>query len=450
MFLGDVLKRDGVYEFFAKEIAYGRPDHHHTDTYSPSGNTRDRTNYSHDYFIDVNGTEENNADWKSELRYLFLPWLHVYTYPVTGAEIDLNFEVIPGLESVVSPDGASGRAVDPRKILLGLLGFTFEGVVDKPDHGLFAWFFKSTGSYYPNIVALRGTEFNTSDLKAAKASGKDVLADLSMSIGQHQYNAGWEEIHAKMHQINSNSKGFVITGHSLGGSLAQQVVARADEPISQMIEELVTFMSPGIGADQVKTFEKMVELGHRKMPVVRHHVNYGDFVDLAGGSKILDHGGNCIYYHTCNEHYAVKKWWKPDWARRAEVLISSGMGPHSLTCCSTHPYLKKTSSGYSDPLHFGGFDWSRILNQRHMAQTFKSIIEDRFSGVGELSDFLDGAQWNPKFHRWTEPTASGVKATLRHNSPYDYEDKSVFDFVEKQRLKARKLKIKAGEIWEGY
>jgi hypothetical protein len=439
MLLRDVLKRDCIYEFFAKEIAYGRPDHHHSDTY---GRSRDRTNYSHDYFIDVNGNEENNPAWSAELRYLFLPWLDVYTYPVTGAAIDLNFEVIPGLESMVFPDGPSGRAVDPRKILLGLLGFTFEGIVDKPDFGLFAWFFKSTGSYYPNIVAIRGTEFNTADLQASEATAKDAFNDLTKSIGQYQYFSGRSEIEEKMQQIKAdNGKDFVITGHSLGGALAQQVVAGASPSISSMIEELVTYMSPGIGKETVSRFETKIANGTHVMPEIRHHVNFGDFVDLAGGDKILHHGGNCVYHHICNEYYATKRWWKPDWARRAEVLIGAGMGPHSLTCCSTHPNLKKTSSGYTDPLVIGGFDWSRILNQRHMAQVFKPIIEDRFNvssppnPFDHMAEFLKGAQWNAKFHRWTEPTEPGVSATVRYNTPYGYEKKSVFDFVEKQRLK---------------
>jgi pimeloyl-ACP methyl ester carboxylesterase len=76
-----------------------------------------------------------------------------------------------------------------------------------------------------------------------------------------------------------------LTGHSLGGSLAQQAAAAN----SSSIRRVVTFQAPGISADAVQQFQAA-----EHQPEVTHHVSRGDVVDLVGDQhlpgEILLHG----------------------------------------------------------------------------------------------------------------------------------------------------------------
>lgn len=110
----------------------------------------------------------------------------------------------------------------------------------------------------------------------------DLLADMDpVAVGFTAFKAGQEEI---ANMIKDCPK-VDVTGHSLGGALAQH----AASAFSDKIRRIVTFQSPGISSVQAAAFKgkKGVFEG------ASHHIAEGDLVDLAGGK----HLAGDVFYH---------------------------------------------------------------------------------------------------------------------------------------------------------
>ncbi|WP_025663181.1 Mbeg1-like protein [Aquimarina megaterium] len=86
-----------------------------------------------------------------------------------------------------------------------------------------------------NVIAFRGTEPSISDIKS------DIN---KRSVGKIQYDKNENEI--KKWVKNLGSKGIILTGHSLGGALAQLTASLLPIELYQNIDQIVTFQSPGI------------------------------------------------------------------------------------------------------------------------------------------------------------------------------------------------------------
>lgn len=110
------------------------------------------------------------------------------------------------------------------------------------------------------ILAFRGT-----------AGYRDILADADpRGIGYDQFDTN----QAIIGQLIAEAGGAVdVTGHSLGGALAQ----RAGVAFPDSIGRIVTFQAPGIGLEEAMAFDAQ-EGGAQ----VTHHMAYGDIVDTAG------------------------------------------------------------------------------------------------------------------------------------------------------------------------
>ncbi|GJM61062.1 lipase family protein [Persicobacter diffluens] len=119
-----------------------------------------------------------------------------------------------------------------------------------------------------DIIAFRGTEVSEFDT---------ILADLDpIAVGMPQFIANQELIE----KLIARSDGKVdVTGHSLGGALAQLVTANYASRIGQAF----IFQAPGIDTASVEKFKQTPE---EDRPEVFHHIVVGDLVDKAGDESI--------------------------------------------------------------------------------------------------------------------------------------------------------------------
>jgi autotransporter passenger strand-loop-strand repeat protein len=107
-----------------------------------------------------------------------------------------------------------------------------------------------------------------------KFIGKDILSDLApQGIGYNQFSTSFATTEAQIWLNESRNEGYSlsITGHSLGGALAQMFASTTAD-----IDQLVTFNSPGVG----KSFSDC------KANKVTHYVNSGDLVSMAGRNYV--------------------------------------------------------------------------------------------------------------------------------------------------------------------
>lgn len=152
-----------------------------------------------------------------------------------------------------------------------------------PETGLYAVRFDplegEAGQGRNSVVAFRGTEAvrgDEFDLDNPFSAFNDVVADLGPSVGSSQYDPNKEAIAAL---IGGGTEDAVLTGHSLGGYLAQ----RAASDNADAVRELVTFQAGGIDEADAHRFEAANADGHAD---VRHHQTNWDLVHRAGEDRI--------------------------------------------------------------------------------------------------------------------------------------------------------------------
>lgn len=122
------------------------------------------------------------------------------------------------------------------------------------------------------VIAFRGTEGSSADVR-------DVMSDLDpRGVGFGQFQDNQQALAA----LAQKYPGATVTGHSLGGALAQRYAAQFGAG------EVVTFNSPGIDKGTAAKFQK----GKTK---VTHYVSHGDPVSL-GGEKFIDGEAKIITY----------------------------------------------------------------------------------------------------------------------------------------------------------
>ncbi len=132
----------------------------------------------------------------------------------------------------------------------------------------------------------------------------DVLADLDpIAVGAMTFNSNKEKVGELVARSGGN---LVVTGHSLGGALAQH----CGVAFSSSISKVVTFQAPGIDVSSVRAFNKLEE---EEQPEVVHHLAEGDIVGMAGnqhlgGSGLLSGDGNGQFFeHTLSDRNVAAK-----------------------------------------------------------------------------------------------------------------------------------------------
>lgn len=168
--------------------------------------------------------------------------------------------------------------------ILTNMGYNGLGIIDFPGiNGFYGMLIPPTVEGKPAILAFRGTEF---------PNPQDLDADLSVGgVGDSQYNANRDLI-VEMLVLGQQVGGgpLTVTGHSLGGALAQLVTAEFQDRVG----ELVTFQAPGISKKALQNGQPLT----RNSPDITHHIISGDFVDKAGFNHIP---GTFFQHHTLND-----------------------------------------------------------------------------------------------------------------------------------------------------
>lgn len=143
-----------------------------------------------------------------------------------------------------------------------------------------------------SIVGFRGTEpFAGHQATLTNPTGAldDVAADLGRDIGGNQYRENQERIHAL---IAGGTGPITLTGHSLGGALAQHAAAGSTD---LDVANVVGFQAPGIDGRSARAFDQANADGHVS---VRFHEHENDVVHRAGQQKL---GGTHYTWHDTND-----------------------------------------------------------------------------------------------------------------------------------------------------
>ena len=143
-----------------------------------------------------------------------------------------------------------------------------------------------------SIVGFRGTEplaTHQSTLTNPTGALDDVAADLGHDIGGNQYR----ENQARIHALIAGGVGpMTLTGHSLGGALAQHAAAGSTD---LNVANVVGFQAPGIDSDSAEAFNAANADGHIN---VRFHEHEKDVVHRAGEQKLA---GTHNTWHDTND-----------------------------------------------------------------------------------------------------------------------------------------------------
>lgn len=131
-----------------------------------------------------------------------------------------------------------------------------------------------------SVVGFRGTEpfaGHQGTLTNPLGALDDVAADLGRDIGGNQYRENQDRINAL---IAGGTGPVTLTGHSLGGALAQHAAAGST---SGNVANVVGFQAPGIDASSAQAFDQANADGHIG---VRFHEHSNDVVHRAGQQKL--------------------------------------------------------------------------------------------------------------------------------------------------------------------
>jgi len=186
----------------------------------------------------------------------------------------------PQIDGNKDPDNGYS---DADRAFLSSWGYKFgkdirgDGTKGNTETGLYAARFEPIDPKMPPIVAFRGSEFSDGMV--------DWRSDLlDPSIGKRQYDGSKKAIDDLM-KVAPGQK-LEVTGHSLGGALAQK--AAADHAAS--IGAVSTFQAPGIDSADAAKFNANKNADTK----VNHHYVSSDVVHRAGDQKL---DGNFYEHH---------------------------------------------------------------------------------------------------------------------------------------------------------
>ena len=132
---------------------------------------------------------------------------------------------------------------------------TYEVVkkIADPDTGMVAYCLKSDNIDDPPIVTFRGTNIDPHMAEPAVGNPPRQITGMQANLAQGGMGTdcfkegaeGYKELNKFMTtEMNDSGKKCLMTGHSLGGVLAQ--LATMDEGLEGMVESLTIFQAPGV------------------------------------------------------------------------------------------------------------------------------------------------------------------------------------------------------------
>lgn len=125
-------------------------------------------------------------------------------------------------------------------------------------------------------LVFRGTDDRAGDMT-------DYLSTGGVEVGKKQYAAFKKQLDDLANRYRSSGKRIIVTGHSLGGALAQRFAA--DHP--EMVSDLVLFQSPGVEESVWKKAEEARKAG-RHVPRATLYVAAWDPIADRGYRHALD------------------------------------------------------------------------------------------------------------------------------------------------------------------
>jgi murein DD-endopeptidase MepM/ murein hydrolase activator NlpD len=179
----------------------------------------------------------------------------------------VQYEVF--LEQVAHDMGYEDTLKPEQQALLEQFGYSDGGLVNGPFGFEMRSFIPSDPAYPHPILAFRGTEFSKI---------KDIVADLEpQSVGLQQFNANRHRIELELQKLSKHGKVW-LTGHSLGGALAQL----AGSEFADQTGRIITFQSPGIDAKHVTQLKKHNKANPDQQVLSTHYQVAGDVVSGVG------------------------------------------------------------------------------------------------------------------------------------------------------------------------
>lgn len=232
-----------------------------------------------------------------------------------------------------------------------------DGTKGNTETGLYAARFEPIDpkTKMPPIVAFRGSE--------TTENAVDWRSDLlDPSIGARQYSAERKAIDDLM-KVNPGQK-LELTGHSLGGALAQKAAAEHAKDIGA----ITTFQAPGIDSADAAKFNANKDENTK----VNHHYVTGDVVHRAGEAKL---DGNFYEHHMPGA--GLSQPGKIGASHTANLLHNSGYDPGELAKGNkVNKYID------SDKNEFGGAQRDSVIHHTTDPQADRPFLEGLRQLVG--------------------------------------------------------------------
>ena len=145
----------------------------------------------------------------------------------------------------------------------------------------------------PPVFCCRGTE-----------NVQNIIDDLGKNIGEYGFEPSRDQIEDTLIRLLKDHGPAVITGHSLGGALAQIIAATFTQATSKkyqssIIKEVYHFNAPGVGERYASMYDKskLICLSRGCAPPIVHSARHNRDIVYHAGGKHIEANDHIKYYN---------------------------------------------------------------------------------------------------------------------------------------------------------